>query len=374
MHDINIDKQIKKNKQKQYRIEIIINNWLKLSCIQKRWAQDINNIIISYYVSFIFLSIFTIINFFKQLRDITTHLKPVTSISFSADGTRFVSSSDDKTVRIWDISSENEIEIFKGHTQWIGNAIFSPKGTLVASCSGDKTIQLWDVGLGTQFKHLEGHSDCVTKVCFSQDGKILLSCSWDKTIRLWKVKSGKILKVLSGHSNFVNDVQFSPDCETIVSASDDNTIGIWSVNSGDRIAELTGHLDAVKKVNFSYNGRRQVKILNGHLKQVCDVKFSPDDQLIISCSADTTIRIWDIKLEEELQQLNGHSHCVTGIDISPDGNKICGVQNSYVSQFCEYIDRCYYLFNLTNDVFLLFFFFETNIALKKILKQDQDRI
>ena len=62
---------------------------------------------------------------------------------------------------------------------------FSPDGLLLASSSDDKTVQLWDPATGEHQRTLRGHTKAVLGVAFSPDGRLLASSSDDKTVRLW---------------------------------------------------------------------------------------------------------------------------------------------------------------------------------------------
>lgn len=56
--------------------------------------------------------------YFKTLR---THLLPLTNIAFDRNGEKCVTGSYDRTARVWDIDSGNEIHVLQGHQ----NAVFS---------------------------------------------------------------------------------------------------------------------------------------------------------------------------------------------------------------------------------------------------------
>ena len=86
-------------------------------------------------------------------------LRDVWSVSFSPDGTKVASGSDDKTVKLWDVTSGECLQTLEGHSSRVRSVSFSPDGTKVASGSDDKTVKLWDVTSGECLQTLEGHSD-----------------------------------------------------------------------------------------------------------------------------------------------------------------------------------------------------------------------
>ena len=84
----------------------------------------------------------------------------VRSVAFSPDGRRIVSGSDDKTIRVWDAETGEEmVEPLKGHSDWVRSVAFSPDGRRIVSGSDDKTIRVWDAETGEEVVGpLKGHS------------------------------------------------------------------------------------------------------------------------------------------------------------------------------------------------------------------------
>ncbi|MEH2159652.1 MAG: WD40 repeat domain-containing protein, partial [Nostoc sp.] len=133
-----------------------------------------------------------------------------------------------------------EVNTLEGHSNVVISVAYSPNGQQLASASDDKTIKIWDVSSGQLLKTLTGHSSEVISVAYSPNGQQLASASYDKTIKIWDVSSGQLLKTLTGHSNGVNSVAYSPNGQQLASASYDKTIKIWDVSSGQLLKTLTG--------------------------------------------------------------------------------------------------------------------------------------
>jgi hypothetical protein len=72
----------------------------------------------------------------------------VYSVSYSPNGSRLATASQDKTVKVWDARTGADILTQRGHTGAVYAVSFSPDGTRLASASEDKTIKVWDARTG----------------------------------------------------------------------------------------------------------------------------------------------------------------------------------------------------------------------------------
>jgi WD40 repeat protein len=63
----------------------------------------------------------------------------------------------------------------QGHTGYVNDISVSPCTTWMASSSDDKTVRVWDLVMGKQIRELEGHTSWVTGVKWSCDGKMIVS-------------------------------------------------------------------------------------------------------------------------------------------------------------------------------------------------------
>ncbi|KAG2743969.1 WD40 repeat-like protein, partial [Suillus brevipes Sb2] len=91
------------------------------------------------------------------------------------------------TVWLWDAGTGEPVgKPLRGHTSYVLSVSFSPDGTRIVSGSEDNTVRLWDAGTGEPVgEPLRGHTHSVDSVSFSPDSTRIVTGSEDKTVRLW---------------------------------------------------------------------------------------------------------------------------------------------------------------------------------------------
>jgi len=157
------------------------------------------------------------------------HEGPVWSAEFSPDGLRIVTGSEDKTARVWNAATGQELVALRGHEGAVRSAAFSPDGLRVVTGSDDKTARVWDAAIGQELVTLRGHEGAVRSAAFSPDGLRVVTGSADGTARLWDAATGKELVAVRGHESAILSAGFSPDGFRVVTGSADKTARIWDV-------------------------------------------------------------------------------------------------------------------------------------------------
>jgi WD40 repeat protein len=105
----------------------------------------------------------------------------------SSDGAYALSSSWDKTLRLWELATGNTTRTFVGHTNDVLSVSFSADNRQIVSGSRDRTIKLWNTLGDCKFTITEkGHTEWVSCVRFSPNPQnpVIVSCGWDKLVKV----------------------------------------------------------------------------------------------------------------------------------------------------------------------------------------------
>lgn len=138
--------------------------------------------------------------------------------------------------------------------------------------------------------------------------------------------------LLKGHQGTVRQVAFHPTYSILASASDDCSIKLWDFESGNFLQTLRGHTKVVQDVIFSTDGSLLSK---------------REAYMLVTCSADTTIKIWDTKSEyRNIRTLKGHEHTVSSVSMIPGTQFIVSVSRDATIRVWDSVTGYAYLIEL----------------------------
>lgn len=276
------------------------------------------------------------------------HTDDILSVVFSPDGKHIISSSKDNTVRFWDTMS-NETTHCIQHSEWIFAVATNTDATHLAygDESGVLTLCLRSK-MDRPMLVRKGYKNSICAVTFLPTFKYVVSGGTNGMLYFYNIVNKHDRFSLSGHPRTIRSIAASHDGQHIASGSSDNTVRIWGTYHLDVQCVLV-HPGWVNSVAFSPDSKyiisgcndKQIRVwdiksqqvilqLHGHTQAVTTVVFSPDGKYIASGSDDTTVRVWDATTGVQLQQFV-HDDVVLSISFSPDGTHIVsGGENSII--------------------------------------------
>lgn len=233
-----------------------------------------------------------------------------------------ISGSRDKTIKIWDIKSGNEMSTLRGHTDTITSLSFHEP--FLASGSKDNTVKIWNINTGECLKTFIGHGADVLHVHITES--LVISCSVDSTIKLWNIENGNCIKTLTDHTRNVSWVKIAKN--RIYSLSWDHFLRIWDLDTGECLEGFDRHFDAINTGDLSekyivsgdqsgiifvwdLDTREIIHQLKHHKRAIMGLFI--DQDYLYSTSMDRTVMIWDLKTGICVKKLEGHEDATLGI-------------------------------------------------------------
>ncbi|EJD54407.1 WD40 repeat-like protein [Auricularia subglabra TFB-10046 SS5] len=230
------------------------------------------------------------------------HAESVGALAMSrASGAFLFSGSQDRTVKMWDLSSLSTVDggeavklqsltTQKAHEKDINSLDVSPNDKLLATGSQDKTAKIFAIerkGARGEIKLLgtcKGHKRGVWNVRFGRTERVLATASGDKTIKLWNLDDFTCMKTFEGHTNSVLRVDFVSDSYQLMSSASDGLVKLWNIGDQECVATLDNHED-----------------------KVWALAISSDEQTVVSAAADSVITFWEdstaLEREEKAQKV-----------------------------------------------------------------------
>jgi WD40 repeat protein len=296
----------------------------------------------------------------KPLNDLPGHTDGIQGLVFSPDGKRLGSASVDCTVRLWDLSSGQEILTYRRHVKPLApnGLFFAADGQRLVSVSVDGVVKVWNSATGETVSTFHGDIGWIASTDFSRDGQWLALGGENGTVKVYQTDPWKGVRTLEAHASVVRHLALSPDGRRLVSTGEDRTLIVWDVATGHEALLLDIHSNKVTSLAFSPDGYRlasggadhTVRVSDGtpwthfdnsergvlgphftwtaHDHKIVEVAFSPDSRRLISASWDNTVKVWDLtsgdrgasapRLLLTVPQLAAE---VTAVAVSPDDRR-----------------------------------------------------
>lgn len=261
--------------------------------------------------------------------DIPGHRTDVRSLALSSDD-RMVSSASNGSLKIWNVRTETCLR-----TLDCGYALcsaFLPGDKIVVVGNKNGEIEVFDIASSTLLDTIQAHDGPVWSLQAHPDGKSMVTGSADKTAKFWNFqvvqeevlgtkRTTPKLKLVHTRTLKVTDdilsLRFSPDARLLAVSLLDNTVKVFFVDSLKLFLNLYGHKLPVLNMDISY-----------------------DSKMIVTCSADKTVRLWGLDFGDCHESFFAHQDSVMAVAFMPhnkegDGHNFFSVGKDRVIKYWD---------------------------------------
>ena len=245
----------------------------------------------------------------------------VMSVAVSHDGKYVVSGGRDGGLQLWDVESgDNFSGPWNLHDDKVWSITWSPDGSRIASCSEDSTFIIWnarpDSPTGNPFLGpISTKQKAVRSIAYCPMGTKLATGGRDSTIKIWDAETGSLQVTLNDHTMSVSSVALTKDI--VFSGSLDKAARVWDIGDSEQNA-----VKAVSKTTIPHPAAIKHIVVSEHFfatatyryiylrslttyELLVEIEFpegdepncialSGDEDTMIACSERGKVYTWDI--------------------------------------------------------------------------------
>ncbi|GAB3172958.1 WD40 repeat domain-containing protein [Telluribacter humicola] len=184
----------------------------------------------------------------------------------------------DGVIIVMDIPTFAVQKHIKASQKSIRSLAINPAGGEIAAGSSDWHITVFDSDGFTLKKRFLAHDNSVFTVQYSPDGRFLLSAGRDAHLKVWDAANNyEPVQDIPAHMFSINHLTYRPDGKYFATCSMDKSVKIWDADT----FQLKKVIDRARHA--------------GHGTSVNKLLWSEYEDLLVSCSDDRTISVWEIK-------------------------------------------------------------------------------
>ncbi|MEQ6119112.1 caspase family protein [Reichenbachiella sp. MALMAid0571] len=157
-------------------------------------------------------------------------------------------------IYLWEMSSGRLLKTFVGHNKRVSDLSVLLGGKRFVSASEDKTIRTWDIQTARNILTISGHQYPIKAIALSEDKKSVYAGGGEmgpiyvakygekynpppkrKELMQWDLKTGKLIRKLNGTEDIVNDMTFLNGFHQLAVASESGSIDIYDTGTGSLV-------------------------------------------------------------------------------------------------------------------------------------------
>jgi WD40 repeat protein len=258
------------------------------------------------------------------IRSFEGHQDHVTALAVSVDGSVLVSAAEDRTVRLWNVGSGQEIWKQRTPTSHLNGIVITWDGQFVISNYDDKQFAVMSAANGHLTRRVGESPMSPTALRLTPDG---LSLVWAVRSRppnmfVWGLAKDQAAGAY-GEGDCPNVLALSRDGQRLATGDSRGVVRVFDASTGKVLHQLRAHQDAVTDLDFSPGGQH---VATAALNELCvfdlatyepvrtlrvesvrTAAFSPDGRRLASGGFREEVYLWDLETGRRLDTLKAEA-------------------------------------------------------------------
>ena len=275
----------------------------------------------------------------EQEAPLAGHSGWVSSLTFSANSQRLISSSTDNTIRIWDMNSRATTRILKGHQSEVFSALLTSDESRAISAGKDKRILEWELNSPPSLFREHVLAEPVREVVFSPDSQLFYTIDDSGSVGIWDTKT--FAKQHSPYSKLgdENSIILSVDGDHLIAGNGSGQLWVLDARDLQVVAHRNVQSGRIVPVGFSADGKSLVVLESGnkisqwnvgtwqlrsrvetglsiqhYIKNYCAIPHGSD---MLLCPSGADLVWWDLERSQDLATLRINARRSGVIAVSP---------------------------------------------------------
>ena len=219
------------------------------------------------------------------VRTLVGHTDTVISILFDELHNQLFSSSNDTSIKQWDLNTSICLKTIATNLDWhVFSFILIPRTNELLSASYDRKIHVWDLKTGKCARQFNvSLCNNIDMFLIKDTNEFVVLAQDSKTIQICELRTGHCLKRFKSHNYSIRGILMRPDSSQLITSSFDETFKVWDLSKCECVLTFNAYETDAIFIHMTLIPER--------------------NELVTGSQDETNIKIWNLQTGEYLKTI-----------------------------------------------------------------------